>query len=66
VPAARLAVLRQAFDKTVADPEFLAEAQKRGLEINPATGAELEAVVARTVATPPEALTTLKNILSTH
>lgn len=66
VPAARLAVLRQAFDKTIADPEFLAEAQKRGLEINPATGAELEAVVARTVATPPEALTTLKNILSAH
>jgi tripartite-type tricarboxylate transporter receptor subunit TctC len=66
VPAARLAVLRQAFDKTIADPEFVAEAQKRGLEINPATGAELEAVVARTVATPPEALTTLKNILGAH
>jgi tripartite-type tricarboxylate transporter receptor subunit TctC len=65
VPAERVAVLRAAFDKTMADPEFLAEAKKRGFEINPATGQELEAIVARTMSTPASALVRLKQILGT-
>jgi tripartite-type tricarboxylate transporter receptor subunit TctC len=64
VPAARVAILRTAFDRTMRDPEFLAEAQKRGFEINPATGQELEAIVGRTIATPADALVRLKNILA--
>ena len=64
VPPARVAILRAAFDKTMRDPEFLAEAQKRGFEINPATGQELEAIVGRTIATPADALVRLKNILA--
>jgi tripartite-type tricarboxylate transporter receptor subunit TctC len=63
VPAERVAVLRAAFDRMVADPEFLAEAQKRGLEITPASGHELEEIVGRTVATPPSALVTLKKLI---
>jgi hypothetical protein len=63
VPADRVAVLRKAFDDTVADPEFLAEAQKRGLEIVSGPAEEVEAVVAQTVGTPPEALAALKTIL---
>jgi hypothetical protein len=46
------------------DPAFLADAAKRKFEVNPATGKELEAVVARTIATPAEALVTLKKILA--
>jgi len=65
VPATRVAVLRAAFDKTMSDPEFLAEAKKRGYEINPGTGRDLEAIVSRTLATPPEALARLKQILAT-
>jgi tripartite-type tricarboxylate transporter receptor subunit TctC len=65
VPAERVAILRAAFDKTMVDPEFLADAHKRGFEINPATGQELEAIVGRTIATPADALTRLKNILAT-
>ena len=42
VPAERIAVLREAFDKMVKDPDFLAAAQKRGLEIDPAPGAEVQ------------------------
>jgi tripartite-type tricarboxylate transporter receptor subunit TctC len=56
--------LRAAFDKTMRDPEFLAEAQKRGFEIDPATGQELEAIVGRTIATPADALVRLKDILA--
>jgi tripartite-type tricarboxylate transporter receptor subunit TctC len=63
VPADRVAVLRQAFDKMVADPEFRADAQKRGLEITPASGKELEEIVGRTVSTPAEALVTLKKLI---
>jgi len=63
VPADRVAVLRQAFDKMIADPEFRADAQKRGLEITPASGKELEEIVGRTVSTPAEALVTLKKLI---
>src|SRR5205823_3937939 len=63
VPPERVATLRAAFDRMVADPEFLAEAQKRGLEINPASGRELEEIVGRTVATPTSALVTLKKLI---
>lgn len=65
VPADRVAILRAAFDKTMRDPEFLAEAQKRGFEVNPATGQELESIVGRTIATPADALVRLKSILAT-
>jgi hypothetical protein len=63
VPAARVALLRQAFDKTLTDPDFLAEAEKRGLEINSNDGQALAAIVNRTLATPADALATLRKIL---
>jgi tripartite-type tricarboxylate transporter receptor subunit TctC len=63
VPPERVALLRRAFDAMVADQEFRADAQKRGLDATPATGQELEDIVNRTIATPAEALVTLKRIL---
>jgi hypothetical protein len=63
VPPDRVAVLRRAFDAMVVDPEFRAEAEKRGLDITPAAGEALEAIVSRTIDTPTEALVTLKKIL---
>ena len=41
VPADRLAALRDAFAATLKDPEFLAEAEKSGLEIDYASAAEV-------------------------
>ena len=38
VPADRMKILRDAFDKTLTDPAFLAEAEKRRLEIDPTNG----------------------------
>jgi tripartite-type tricarboxylate transporter receptor subunit TctC len=64
VPAERVTVLRQALEKTLADPDFLADAQKRGLDVTPASGKELEDIVNRTVATPASALVTLKKLLA--
>jgi tripartite-type tricarboxylate transporter receptor subunit TctC len=63
VPAERVAVLRDAFDATMADPDLLAEAQKLGLEIVPGRGDEVEKVVAHTLATPPELVARLTNIV---
>ena len=39
VPADRLKILRDAFDKSVSDPALLATAEKRRLEMDPASGA---------------------------
>ncbi len=55
VPADRLKALRDAFDATMNDPEFLAEAEKMHLPISPMTGADFAAMVAR-LYEAPEAL----------
>jgi tripartite-type tricarboxylate transporter receptor subunit TctC len=46
IPADRLAALRRAFDATMKDPEFLDEAQKTKLTVNPMAGEDLQKLVA--------------------
>ena len=46
VPKDRVAALRRAFDATMKDPEFLADAQKTKITVNPMTGDELQDLVA--------------------
>jgi hypothetical protein len=41
-PADRLAILRKAFEATMADKAFVADAEKMGLEITPANGARVQ------------------------
>jgi tripartite-type tricarboxylate transporter receptor subunit TctC len=52
VPADRLAALRQAFDDTVKDPEFLAEAQQIQLEIDPLSAADIDKLLVTAYGTP--------------
>jgi tripartite-type tricarboxylate transporter receptor subunit TctC len=52
VPPATLKVLRAAFDATMKDPAFIAEAAKRKYALSAETGAELEALVKKAYATP--------------
>lgn len=54
VPAARLSTLRAAFDATMKDKAFLAQAEAQKLPINPATGAQAEKIVAEIYNTPPD------------
>ncbi len=54
VPEARVAALRTAFARTMASPGFLEDAKRSNHDVNPVSGAELEAIVARMMATPPE------------
>jgi tripartite-type tricarboxylate transporter receptor subunit TctC len=56
VPADRLAALRRAFDATMKDPDFLAEAQKMNLTVNPITGEELQKLVAEVSNLSPDLL----------
>jgi tripartite-type tricarboxylate transporter receptor subunit TctC len=52
VPADRLAALRQAFDDTMKDPEFLAEAQQIQLEIDPLSAADIDKLLVTAYGTP--------------
>jgi tripartite-type tricarboxylate transporter receptor subunit TctC len=44
-PKERLQILRNAFAKTLVDPDFVAEAKKSNLDINPLTGEEVKKLV---------------------
>jgi tripartite-type tricarboxylate transporter receptor subunit TctC len=57
VPAERAAALRGAFNATMKDPEFLAEARKLNLDVDPVTGAEVEALIREVYAAPPDVVT---------
>jgi tripartite-type tricarboxylate transporter receptor subunit TctC len=53
LPPERLKMLRDAFDATMTDSEFIAEANLRKLTIDPENGEQLEALIKKTYATPP-------------
>jgi tripartite-type tricarboxylate transporter receptor subunit TctC len=54
VPADRLAALRKAFDETIKDPEFLADAKNINMQIRPLGHEELAAAANEILSTPPE------------
>ncbi len=56
VPRERYMALRNAFWKTMTDPAFLAEANKRKLEIDPASGEEVQKLIDRVYALPKETI----------
>jgi tripartite-type tricarboxylate transporter receptor subunit TctC len=65
IPADRADALRQAFMATMADPQFIAAAQKSKLEINPLSGADVAALVNGVFTTvSPAAVARTKEILS--
>ena len=62
VPADRLAALRKAFEATMRDPDFLAEAARRKLEVQFVGGEEIAAIVARASTNPPEIVERVRKI----
>jgi tripartite-type tricarboxylate transporter receptor subunit TctC len=54
IPAERALILRTAFDATLKDPAFLADAKKTMIDIDPVNAAEAEAVVASLYALPKD------------
>jgi tripartite-type tricarboxylate transporter receptor subunit TctC len=53
-PADRVAALRKAFDLTLADPEFLADAEKQRMEIRAMSGQELTALIKGVIEAPAD------------
>jgi tripartite-type tricarboxylate transporter receptor subunit TctC len=62
-PADRVQIIRKAFMDTMKDPEFLAEAKKANLDINPDDGATLEQNVKEILKLEPALVAKLKEIL---
>jgi hypothetical protein len=60
VPADRAEALRAAFDQTMTDPDFVAEARAAGLEVNPVSGAEIERLVGELYQTPSDVVAQAK------
>jgi tripartite-type tricarboxylate transporter receptor subunit TctC len=63
VPADRLAALRRAFDATMKDEQFLAEAAKSQIDISPSSGEASQKIVESVLKTPPDVLARAKAIL---
>jgi hypothetical protein len=54
VPGERVAAMRAAFDATMTDPDFLADANAAKVDLAPMPGDALQAVITRIIDTPPE------------
>lgn len=63
VPADRVAALRKGFEDSFKDPEFLADVKKFQLELDPRTGAEVQAIVDKLFASPPDLVARARKIV---
>jgi tripartite-type tricarboxylate transporter receptor subunit TctC len=64
VPQDRVNALRRAFDDTMKDPLFLADAKKIGLDLDPVSGVEIQKLVEEIQATPQPVVDRLRDLLS--
>jgi tripartite-type tricarboxylate transporter receptor subunit TctC len=62
-PAERLKILREAFLKTMKDPELLAEAKRKNFDITPSTGEELESLAKLVMNQPQEIVARVKILM---
>jgi tripartite-type tricarboxylate transporter receptor subunit TctC len=60
VPAERVKALRDAFARTLKDPQFLADADKMGIEVQNVGGEAVQALIERIYAAPPEVIARAK------
>jgi hypothetical protein len=61
IPTDRKEALRHA---TMADPDYVAEATARGLEINPVGGTDLDKLLSELYATPPDIIAEVRAIIT--
>ena len=62
VPAERLAALRRAFELTLKDPAFLADADKMGIEVQHVGGEAIQSLLERIYASPKEVIDRAKAV----
>ncbi len=63
VPPERVAALRTAFDRAIADKQLTDEAAKADFELNPATGEEIQDIIAQVFKTPPDQVKRLAELV---
>ena len=63
IPADRLTALRESFHATMKDPEFLADAKKAGLDIDPVSAEDIMALLARFANFPEKILERSKQVI---
>ena len=64
IPPERVKMLRDAFMKTINDPELSAEVKKRDWAISPTGGDELQATARELMVQPPEVIEQMKKLLA--
>jgi hypothetical protein len=62
VPADRMKILRDGFDATMKDPDFLADAAKEGLPVSPENAAAAAKIVNDIYATPDDVVAAAREI----
>jgi tripartite-type tricarboxylate transporter receptor subunit TctC len=60
----RVKIMRDAFNKAMADPELLAEAKKKKLEVDPTGGEELQAIAKEIISQPSDVIGRLKGLFT--
>ncbi|HEY3656788.1 MAG TPA: hypothetical protein VGL34_17600, partial [Steroidobacteraceae bacterium] len=63
-PVDRLNAIRRAFDATMKDPAYVAEANAQKMEIDPMTGEEMQALIKSFYDSPSELVEQLKTALA--
>jgi tripartite-type tricarboxylate transporter receptor subunit TctC len=63
VPKDRAAALQKAFDEALTDKTLLAEADSRGIEIDPVSGARIAELLDEVYSTPPALAERIRNIV---
>jgi tripartite-type tricarboxylate transporter receptor subunit TctC len=63
IPADRVKILRDAFNATMKDPEFLADLDKRQFDLDPVPGEELDKIVKDAMNQTPDTIARMKKLL---
>ena len=63
VPSERVALLREAFDSTMADPGFLEDAKRAQLDLDPMTGAAVAEIVQEVQNTRSDLIEKVRSIM---
>jgi len=63
IPSDRVKVLREAFAKSLRDPELLAEGKKKNLEVDPMAGEDLEALAKEVLAANKDLIEKMEKLL---
>ena len=62
-PADKVKILREAYARSLKDPELLAEAKKSGLDVDPTSGEELQAIIKNLMNQSGPVIDRVKNLL---